>query len=357
VDAAQSVTPRSRRFIVDKRRPFVVLPPHADPAARDGDDGCDGGALTRMALAHQAWESTAFRPLSPALGVELLGIDDATLDSSALGARLERALLDHQVVLLCGLHLDPERFRRIARSLGPLRRVPKGMLAAPDQLDVQCLSNLDPDGVPTGCNPDPYALHWHTDGSATRIPSRYTVFYALRIPDHGAETSFVNTYAACSALSAERRRALVGRRAIHDPDVARWLRHGGAIAPAGTRAARRVWMRMRFIGRLLSPATTRHPVLRVHEQTGRPCLFLGDHAWRVTGGWWLSGARLVDELNAFATARSDWTYTHRWRVGDLLVWDNRCVLHRGSEYDTARQARVMLRAVVDGTGVPVAARA
>jgi len=66
---------------------------------------------------------------------------------------------------------------------------------------------------------------------------------------------------------------------------------------------------------------------------------------------------VVDEVNAFATTHPEWTYTHAWRAGDLVIWDNRCVLHRGSDYDTALQARVMLRAVVDGVTVPIAARA
>ena len=107
-------------------------------------------------------------------------------------------------------------------------------------------------------------------------------------------------------------------------------------------------MRISFIGRMLSRRSARHPVIRVHEETGRPSLFLGDHAWRVTGYWWPSGTRLVDEMNTFATTRPEWTYTHRWRAGDLVIWDNRCLLHRRSHHDLARNGRIMLRAVVEG---------
>lgn len=304
----------------------------------------------------RAAERLALRRLSPALGAEVTDFDARTLDSPALAPFLLRALLDHQLVLLRGVDLDPSSFRRLGAQLGPLRRVPDGMQVEPGFADVQRLSNLGVDGKPTGVNPDPYTLHWHADGSPARIPSRYTLFYALRVPSQGGETSFADMYAACAALSPARRRALIGRLAIHDAVLARRFRYGSPIVPAGASLRRNFSMRIRFAGRMLSPRSPRHPVIRVHEETGRSCLYLGDHAWRVTGCWWPAGARLVNELNEFATTRPEWTYTHYWRVGDLVIWDNRCLMHRGSQYDAARQERVMLRAVVDDVSAPIAAR-
>jgi len=186
-------------------------------------------------------------------------------------------------VLLRGLDLDPARFRRMGLQLGRLRRVPHGMQAVPGMPDVQRLSNLRADGAPSGINPDPFSLNWHTDGSSTRVPSRYTLLYAVRIPGRGGETSFADMYAAYAALSPARRQALVGRRAIHDPELARHFRYGSPITPAATSLRRSLTARTRFVGRMLSPRTARHPVLRVHEETGRSCVFLGDHAWRLTG--------------------------------------------------------------------------
>jgi taurine dioxygenase len=295
--------------------------------------------------------------LSPTLGAEVRGFDAGTLDSPAFGPFLRRALVDHQLLQLRGVNLDPVSFRRLAARLGPLRRVPHGMQVEPGLPEVQRLTNLGADGQPTGRNPDPYAMHWHSDGSAARLPSLYTLLYAVRIPDQGGATSFADMYAACAALDPARRQALVGRLAIHEPEITRYFRHGRPIAPAGANLYRSLWMRARFLGRILSLRTARHPVIRMHEETGRACLFVGDHAWRVTGCWWPAGARLANELNAFATTNPQWTYTHPWQVGDLLIWDNRCLLHRGSEYDAARQKRVMLRAVVNGESKPIAARA
>jgi alpha-ketoglutarate-dependent taurine dioxygenase len=263
-------------------------------------------------------------------------------------------LQEHQLVLLRGVHLDAEGLRRLGQLLGPLRPVPRGMQIVPGLPDVQCLGNLDAGGHPTGRNPDPDSLRWHSDGSATRIPARYTLLYGHRIPRAGGETVFADMYAACAALSPAERRELIGRRAVHDPEVARWIRGGAHSAPANGKL-RRVVSRLRLFARLLvSP--TRHPVIRVHEETGKECLFLGDHAWRIIGLRWRDGVRRVNELNDFVTAHPEWTYTHSWQAGDLLVWDNRCLLHRGTEYDVSHDARVMLRAVVVGEKLPVAAR-
>jgi alpha-ketoglutarate-dependent taurine dioxygenase len=255
------------------------------------------------------------------------------------------------------VELDAPTFHEIGMLLGPLRLVPGGMQAVPGIPHVQRLTNLDADGAPTGINPDPYSLHWHSDGSATRIPARYTLLYAVRVPSHGGETSFVDMYGACAALPPARRQALIGKRAIHDSVLARHFRHANPIVPKGTSLRRSISTRARFVGRMLSWRAVRQPVLREHEETGRTCLYLGDHAWRMTGLRWRAGARLVDELNAFATSLPQHAYMHSWQAGDLIIWDNRCLLHRGSAYDHAGQHRVMLRSVVRGTSPVLAARA
>lgn len=305
---------------------------------------------------HDASTRLGRRRLSPALGAEVTGFDAGSLDSPALGPFLHRALIDHQLLLLRGVSLDAVSFRRLAAHLGTLRRVPDGMQVEQGLPEVQRLTNLDARGKPTGNNPDPYTMQWHTDGSAAQIPSRYTLLYALRVPEKGGATGFVDMYAAYAGLSPALRQALVGRLAVHEPELARYFRHGRPFVPEGTSLGLRLRMRVRFLRRVLSSRTARHPVIRIHEETGRPCLFLGDHAWRVTGCWWPTGVRLANELNTFATANPEWTYTHSWQVGDLVIWDNRCLLHRGSDYDAAREERVMLRSVIDGESVPIPAK-
>lgn len=285
--------------------------------------------------------------LSAAMGAEVTGLDIRMLNSPALGPALHRALLMHQLLLLRGLDLNADTFRRLSRQLGPIRPVPENLQAEPGMPDVQRLSNLGADDIPTGVNPDPYSLFWHADGLSARIPSRFTLLYAVRIPTHGGETHFADMYSACEALTPALRQALVGRFAIHDTDVARHCRHRRPMASGGLSRRRCLAIRLRVIVGMLSPWTTRHPVICLHEETGRPCLSIGDSAWRVTGYHCSTGVRLINEVNRFATSNSQRTYTHCWRAGDLLIWDNRCLLHRGSEYDTS-QPRVMLRAVVNG---------
>jgi taurine dioxygenase len=94
-----------------------------------------------------------------------------------------------------------------------------------------------------------------------------------------------------------------------------------------------------------------HPIIRIHPETGRNCVFLGDHAWCVQGMPLQEGRRLIEDLNAriIDPAR---VYTHRWRPGDLVVWDNRCMLHKAEPYDVGKEARVMRRCTVVGE-VPI----
>lgn len=287
------------------------------------------------------------RRLSP-MGAELLGLDAAALKAPGMGALLRRAILEHQLVVVRGLALDALSFRATALGLGPLRPVAPGQPRAAGLPDIHRLTNLGPDGAPSGAHPDPSSQEWHTDGSALRIPSRFTMLYSMRVPDAGGETSFADMYASCAALPADLRGQLLGQFALHDVDIGRFLRRAVIGGP---------WHAVSLARGMIIGRGARHPVIREHEDSGRASLFLGVHAWRLAGRPWLEGRRLLKRVNAFATSRPEWLYTHRWRLGDLLIWDNRCVLHRGHPFDASLQARDLLRAIVEGEAVPVAARA
>ena len=90
-----------------------------------------------------------------------------------------------------------------------------------------------------------------------------------------------------------------------------------------------------------------HPVVRTHPETGRRCLFLGDHAEYIVGMPYDDGRALIETLNAKAP-HPDLTYEHRWRPGELILWDNRCTMHRATSYDPATQKRVIRRCTVVG---------
>jgi len=139
-------------------------------------------------------------------------------------------------------------------------------------------------------------------------------------------------YGAYDRLSPAWLERISGLRAVHNLDFSRNRRH--AEEPM-TDAQRR----------LVPPVD--HPVVRTHPETGKRCLFLGDHAEYIVGMDYDEGRALIDELNTLAI-HPDLVYAHRWRPGQLIVWDNRCLLHRGTEYDVHHEPRVIRRCTVLG---------
>jgi taurine dioxygenase len=133
-------------------------------------------------------------------------------------------------------------------------------------------------------------------------------------------------------LSPAWKARLAGLRAVHNLDFSRSRRHAEDPLTDEQRRAR---------------PPVDHPVLRTHAETGRKCVFLGDHAEAIVGMPYDEGRALIEELNA-AIVHDDLTYRHRWSPGQLIVWDNRCVLHRATAYDPARERRVIRRCTVLG---------
>ncbi len=152
------------------------------------------------------------------------------------------------------------------------------------------------------------------------------------MPIEGGLTEFCDMYGALEGLDDALKSRLEGSRAVHNLDFSRRRRHGDdPMSEAQRRAAPPV----------------DHPVVRTHPETGRKCLFLGDHAECVMGVDYGVGRTLIEDLNRLAV-RPELVYTHHWRPRDLMVWDNRCVLHRATDYDAARERRVIRRCTVLG---------
>ena len=198
--------------------------------------------------------------------------------------------------------------------------------------ELYFLSNLDEASKPSGKHPDKGTLAWHTDGSWRRVTGQATIMYGVEVPAEGGETQFCDMYGAYEALSDEMKERLEGARAVHNLDFSRSRRHG---EDPMTEAQKRE----------VPPVD--HPIVRTHPETGRKCIFLGDHAETIAGLDDEDGRRLVEEINTLAI-RPELTYCHRWRPGDLVIWDNRCLMHRSTPYDTARERRVMRRCTILG---------
>ena len=276
------------------------------------------------------------RVLCPTFAAEITSVDLAAPITDALFDRIYDAFLAHQLLLFRDQQLEPGDQVTFARRFGSVQVHVMNQYHADGWPEIYYLSNLGADGKPTGKHPDRGTVHWHTDGSWARRTGQATLLYAVEVPAAGGETRFASMYDAYEALDDTTKRRLGSLRAVHNLDFSRTRRHGEDLMTEEQKKAR---------------PPVDHPIVRIHPETGRKCIFLGDHAWLVQGMPLEEGRQLIEDLNA-RVIDPERVYTHRWRPGDLVVWDNRCMLHKAEPYDVARQARVMRRCTVVGE-VPI----
>jgi len=271
-------------------------------------------------------------PLTPSLGAEVSGLElSLELDDAKFRA-LYQAFLRYQVLLFPPQELPPGNQVAFARRFGEVQVHVMNQYHADDYPELYRLSNLDRNGNPSGHHPDRGTLAWHTDGSWQRVTGQATIIYGEVMPKSGGETHFCDMYGAYERLSPSWKKRIVGLRAVHNLDFSRNRRHGEDPLTAAQRLAK---------------PPVDHPIVRTHPETGRKCLFLGDHAEYIQGMPYDEGRALIEELNAHAV-HADLTYKHRWMARELLVWDNRCVMHRATAYDAANEGRVIRRCTVLG---------
>ena len=287
--------------------------------------------MSTQASLRTAWPFE-LRPLSPKLGAEIIGVDLARgVDDRVFGAIYE-AFLDYQVLLFGLQDLPPGRQVEFARRFGEVQIHVMNQYHADGHPELYRLSNLDAQGRPTGRHPDKGTLEWHTDGSWRKVTGQATIIYGEIVPERGGETHFCDMYGAYERLSPEWKRRIAGLRAVHNLDFSRTRRHGEEPMTEAQRNE-------------VPPVD--HPIVRTHPETGRKCIFLGDHAEYVLGMQYDESRKLIEELNSLAV-HPDLTYEHRWSPGQLIVWDNRCLMHRATDYDPATQRRVVRRCTVLG---------
>ncbi len=274
-------------------------------------------------------------PLSEAIGAEIRGIDIRRIDDAQFDLII-RAWHEHVVLLFRDQHIGPEEHLAFSKRFGELERAPVTPHGDPwlsDYPHIAVMSNIVDNGAAQGSLGAGEAI-WHTDMSYRECPPSASLLYALEVPDDGSgDTGFANMYRAYDALSAEKQRAVAKLVIVHDAsrNSADQQRKGFDIV-TDPRAA----------------PGARHPALRTHPDTGRRALFLGRrrNAYIVGLGVNESEAAL-DALWAHAT-RAEFTWHHRWRVGDLLIWDNRASLHRRDAFEPSLRRR-MHRTQVKGT--------
>lgn len=277
-------------------------------------------------------------PMPHALGAHVECGDLRTLGPRAVAA-LRAAYLDHLVLLFRDQHLNDRELMQVGRYFGELA-LPisaayqaEGVRGWDDDLKhVSIISNVVENGVAIGALGDGEAV-WHTDFSFQEVPYAATLLYALEVPPTGGNTGFLNMYLALETLPRELRREIIGRTIKHDAshNSAGQLRRG--FAPVTDLAT--------------SPGPS-HPIIVRHPETGRDALYLGRRPYAYVNGLPVAASEaLLDALWAHAT-QPQFGWHHEWRVGDLLVWDNRCTMHHRDPFDPAAR-RVMHKTVCQGT--------
>ncbi len=198
---------------------------------------------------------------------------------------------------------------------------------------VHTVTNLDDDGNPTTKLSQVGNYHWHTDKSYHAVPSLMTLLHAKELPPEGGDTQFANMAMAYDALPDAMKRRIAGMRVVHSWAASR--RRAGAPPPS------EIEMRER--------PPVDHPLVLTHPETGAKTLYISNHASHILGMPEDEGEALLFELLEHATT-PQFVYTHHWQDGDLVMWDNRALLHRAlANYEMAKHRRVLHRTVVTGT--------
>jgi taurine dioxygenase len=267
--------------------------------------------------------------LGDALGAEVGGVDLSQPLPPPLFAEIRAAWLEHLVLRFRGQRLsDPQliAFSRLFGELDPPGPNPYGKTFLPEFPEVNVISNIKVDGTPIGGLGDGEAI-WHADMTYVETPPMAAILHALELPASGGDTYWANMYLAYESLPAALRRRIEGRQAIHDATYnSAGLMRKGYKDVADPRAA----------------PGARHSLVRTHAETGRPCLFLGRRRNSYILGMPLEESdALLDELWAHAT-QPRFAFRQQWREGDVLLWDNRCTLHRRDSFDAGAR-RLMHR--------------
>jgi alpha-ketoglutarate-dependent taurine dioxygenase len=271
-------------------------------------------------------------PLSPAIGVEISGIDLRQPITPDAMSHIRKAWEENCVALFRGQTLDEDEEVHFAEQFGPLARLVSQSddSARGQNTAVLYVSNIRKDGKLTGVLPDG-EMFFHSDQCYAERPAMATVLYAMEIPSQGGNTLFANGYRAYETLPAELKEKLAGQLALYgyDPDD---YNDGSS-----TRRPEQ-----------LSPKakTFCHPIFRTHPATGRKALFVNRLMTLSIVGMERAES---DEILAFLFAHQeqrDFVYEHHWTPGDLLIWDNRSCLHARSDFDASERRRLRRVAVL-----------
>lgn len=269
-------------------------------------------------------------PLSPALGAEVRGVDLRNIDESGAKA-LNELWLKHHVLVIRDNLVSEDELVEFAKSFGAIENARK-MSPLASRPEIMVISNVREGNAPLGALPDG-ELFWHFDRIHQTVPNKAGVLHSIELPSKGGETRFSSMVAAYEALPEATKQRLEGLTALNTYQY-------GQTTSANKKLSED------------SPSAV-HPVVRTIPETGKKALYvcrlMTDRIQELSEA---ESDALLAELFDHCE-REEFIYEHDWRVGDTLIWDNRCVLHARNDFD-ANQRRLLKRVTVGDTVAPAA---
>ena len=272
-------------------------------------------------------------PGKAGLGAAVIGFD---LESPAAEdcEALRRAFRASPMFCIRGSKATPESFLRLARVFGTPQRELMGVLRDTAYPEISLIERRRGISTATG-KAATFGGHWHTDDSYMAVPCAATMLYGEVVPPRGGDTSFTNMHLAYEALAQETRARIAGLKAVHAYQSRR------NRSPVPERSAEE---------EARTPPVT-HPLVRTHPETGRKALYINSNRIdRIADMPLADGDALLDELIEHATQPA-FVHVHAWHLDDIVIWDNRCTMHKASPHEGDHPRR-LLRILVEGT-VPV----
>jgi alpha-ketoglutarate-dependent 2,4-dichlorophenoxyacetate dioxygenase len=278
------------------------------------------------------------RPLHPLFAAEMLGVDLREAPTSDLVAQIDAAMGRYAVLLLRDQDIDDDQQLAFAKALGPLEPAPAVVDAHLHRLkhrEMVDISNLEVDGSILGAEDRRRMFNlgnrlWHSDSSFKATPAKYSILHARVIPLEGGETEFADMRAAWDALPETTRRRIEPLVCDHSLIYSRALLGFDAF----TEQERREF----------APVPQR--LVRKHPGSGRKSIYLSSHIGAIRGWPRPEAMALIRDLTEHATQR-EFVYRHHWRLHDLVMWDNRCTMHRARPFEDRQHKRDLRRLTLE----------
>lgn len=272
----------------------------------------------------------AITPLTDAIGAEATGVDLSRPGDAETADRLRRAFVDRALLVIRSQTMDAPQFLAAARLFGEPVRQNLAKFNLPDLPDVATISNQEK--TKEG-KINVRGVSWHTDHSFQPEPPKATTLFAVSLPGKGGDTDWAHMGAAYDALPDDLRAEVEGLEAVHaftdtrvPPSVAERIAPGEDDASDGVA----------------------HPLIRTHPENGRKSIYLNPlRVRRFRGMTPERCADLIERLVRHAT-RPEFVYTHRWRRGDMVIWDNRCCIHKANTDYDFQELRLLYRIILAG---------